>query len=304
MLKLKGYVLNPITVPQPVLNYALRKLSRDAGGEWRYNNYVERKGRWYYIVSKPFIEVLEEPERFCIPNQDHLFYTDEAGEVVVTPVDPDMKFQLDDANIFFQSTADLNNWDLIGDNYASAELYIRDVDYDDDENPSHQMLDIWMRMRSKDNLIESSFRLGLYSGAILLRHVGIYDWRRLEVSDLCYVRQMLNSLIQDDSNIRFAPYYGHRVSADQNPVIYPINGSKGKFTFTRVHDISNIEAINLLHEFSEKGFVDVDLDKSEWESLLANCPPCPVEYNPKAAGNYNAIPQKPWYVRLANYLDI
>lgn len=304
MLKLKGYVLNPVTTPQPVLNYALRKLSRDAGGEWRYNNYVERKGRWHYIVSKPFIEVLEEPGRFCIPNQDHLFYTDEAGEVVVTPVDPDMKFELDDDNTFFQSTAGLADWDPCPRNYTSAELYIRGIDYDDNLNPAHQTLNIWLRMRTGDD-IGGLFFLGLYSGVLLLRHAGIVEDRRLEVSDFCYARHMLNSLLSNNVGATFAPRYGCPESTSQMPIIgsYRKNGSN-RFSFHRIHDISNIEAINLLHEFSEKGLVDVNLDKSEWESLLADCPPCPMEYDHKAAGNYNAIPQKPWYVRLANYLDI
>lgn len=303
MLKLKGYAFNPFEIPQPVLNYALRKLVRDSGGEWRYNARTERKGRWYYFINEPFIEGLET-EKFCVPNERHLFYTDEKGELIMTPIDPDMKFDLDYDNEFFQSTAGLDDWDPCPHNYTSAELYIRDIDYDDNLNPAHQTLSIWLRMRTGDD-IGGIFFLGLYSGVLLLRHAGIVEDRRLEVSDFCYARHMLNSLLLNNTQASFAPYYGKLESSSQMPIIHSCrNSGSNKFSFHRIHSIGNIEAINLLHEFAEKGLVDVNLNKQEWDRLLANCPPCPVEYTPEAAGNYNAIPQKPWYVRLANYLDI
>lgn len=309
MLKLKGYVFNPFEIPQPVLNYALRKLVKDAGGEWRYNARTERKGRWHYFINEPFIEGLET-EKFCVPNERHLFYTDEKGELIMTTIDPGMNFELDDDNTFFQSTAGLDDWDSSPRNYTSAELYIADVDYDDKLNPTHQTLEIRIRLYA-DGIGHYTARLGLYSAVVLLRNVGIFDWRRLEVSDFCYARQLLNSLLLSPGDIGFAPYYGHPENSTQNTLIYPVNGSKTKFVFQRVNSIGNIEAINLLNELAEKGLVDVSLNEREWDCLLANCPPCPVEYNPQAAGNYNAIPQKPWYVkfndailRAANYLDI
>lgn len=88
MLSIKNaLIINPLTAPQPVLEWAIRDLLEKADCLWQYNISVVKKRRWHYLVLKPFAAMRASETEILVSGQPMLFsILKHTGELNCTPV--------------------------------------------------------------------------------------------------------------------------------------------------------------------------------------------------------------------------
>lgn len=87
MLSIKNaLIINPLTAPQPVLEWAIRDLLEKADLPWQYNISVVKKRRWHYLVLTPFVATMHVSETETVISDQPLLVFIRENELHCVPV--------------------------------------------------------------------------------------------------------------------------------------------------------------------------------------------------------------------------
>lgn len=255
MLGLKNaIIINPITAPQPVLEWAIRDLLEKAGLPWQYDISVVKKRRWHYLVLTPFIPMHVTETEIVISDQPLLIsISNYENELQCTPV-TDFNLRIEEQYPFSDFTNYLTHgYDFVTFNPSYGQLRVSYI----------WQNQVFVKVEFSD---EEGSSMGEYT-------LGVLDFKDVKERRIDPFRKDANRYIPQDADVLNRIIFHIRDTKLWTHLIRPNTDRRTSnvITYTEVKDLRivrvdslyHIAVINMVDRLREQGRLVGELLMSE-----------------------------------------